>query len=188
MRDEFFQTRAALYVAGALPAAERESHEVLAEFHPEFRAQVVALQDALATAAVQAAPPLRPPPGLKDRLLAALDDAPSPGEPEAWVVTDAAGRVEWVNPAFNRLCGYTLDELRGRKPGELLQGPATDPAEVGRIRAALRRPAAYEAELVNYHKDGSRYRVRLRLAPICDDDDRPLWYVARETKIADVAG
>jgi len=188
MRTEFIQERAALYVAGAMLAAERENFEVIVEFHPELRAQVAGMQEAMTTVALKDAPPVSPPPALKARLLGALDALPPEAAPEGWVVTDAAGCVEWVNPAFTAMCGYSLSELKGRKPAQLLQGPDTDAAEVGRIRDALRTRSACAATLVNYHKDGTRYRVGIRLAPILDDDNQPVWFVARERKLSEAAG
>ena len=170
-----------------MPAGEQANFEVIAGFHPEFRAQVTELQEAMTTVALRAAPPVLPPSALKARVLEALDTlAPEP-EPEGWVVTDAAGCVEWVNPAFTALCGYALAELKGRKPGQLLQGPETNPAEVARIRGALRTRETCDATLVNYHKDGTRYRVAIRVAPILDDDNQPVWFVARERKLSDAA-
>lgn len=188
MFADFLQDRAALYASGAMPAAERDSFEVIAGFHPEFRAQVADMQEALAQVALEGAAPVTPPPALRSRLLGALDTLPPAPEPEGWVVTDAAGCVEWINPAFTAMCGYSLDELKGRKPGPLLQGPDTDPAGVERIRAALRTRSTCEVTLVNYHKDGTRYRAGIRLAPVLDDANQPVWFVARERKLPDPAG
>jgi PAS domain S-box-containing protein len=101
------------------------------------------------------------------------------------VVTDPAGQVEWVNPAFTGMCGYALDELKGRKPGHLLQGPDTDRAAVNRIREAIRDRRPCRETLVNYHKDGSRYRVDLRITPILDDKSQPHWFVAQERKLVE---
>ena len=56
----------------------------------------------------------------------------------AVILTDAEGRAEWVNEGFTRLTGYTLDEVRGRKPGSLLQGAETDPAMVEYMRQRIR--------------------------------------------------
>jgi PAS domain S-box-containing protein len=187
MLTAFLQDRAALYVAGAMPAAERENFEVIVEFHGELRELVAGMQEAMTAMALKDTPSLVPPPALKTRLLGALEALPPEAAPEGRVVTDAAGCVEWVNSGFTSLCGYSLSELKGRKPGQLLQGPDTDRAEVERIRAALRTRVACEATLVNYHKDGTRYRVGIRLAPILDDDNQPVWFVAREHKISEAA-
>ena len=50
------------------------------------------------------------------------------------ILTDADGLVEWVNEGFTRISGYTLDEVRGKSPGSVLQGPATDPDTVAHMR------------------------------------------------------
>jgi PAS domain S-box-containing protein len=184
MLAEILQDRAALYVSGAMTAPERESFEVLLEYHQELRALVTGLQEVAAgmiLADVKPAP--QPPPAMKSRILHALEVMPPRLEAEGMVVTDAAGQIEWVNSAFTAMCGYSLDELRGRKPGHLLQGPETDPAAVERIRGSLRARRSLRETLVNYHKDGTRYRADIRIAPILDDAGRPLYFVARERKL-----
>jgi PAS domain S-box-containing protein len=81
------------------------------------------------------------------------------------------------------MCGYSLEELKGHKPGRVLQGPQTDPSAVERIRNALGSRQSCRETLTNYHKDGTRYLADIRIAPILDDDGRPLWFVARERKV-----
>jgi methyl-accepting chemotaxis protein len=36
------------------------------------------------------------------------------------LITDKNGHIEYINPGFNRLTGYNLEEIIGRKPGEIL--------------------------------------------------------------------
>lgn len=184
MHQELLHDRAALYVAGALSELEREAFEVLLEFKDDLRAHVAGLQE-IGTKVLLADVPrhARPPAGLRSRILAAVADRPRQLEPDSLVATGPDGRVQWVNPAFTTLCGYTLEELRGRKPGELLQGPRTDPAAVVRIRAALQARRPCRESLLNYHKDGSVYRVDLAITPVLDDAGAPLWFVARERKL-----
>ncbi len=182
MLPELLQDRAERYVSGGMTESERGSFEVILGFHQELRAQVTELQDVVAAVVMASVTPVVPSGQLKARLLGALDGLP-PVEPEGWVATDPAGLVEWVNPAFMAMCGYSLEELKGRKPGHLLQGPDTDPATVERIRGALRARRACRETLVNYHKDGSRYGVEVSIDPILDDEGQPLWFVARERKL-----
>ncbi len=184
MVSEFLQDRAALYAAGAMPASERDAFEVLLEYQVELRAQVAQLQDAMALLALTGATrEVAPPPDLKGRILSAVQQPVPVLALEALVVAGPGGLIEWVNPAFTAMCGYSLEELRGHKPGHLLQGPDTDAAAVARIRAALRSAAPCRETLVNYHKDGSAYRVDLRITPILDEARQPLWFVARERKL-----
>ena len=189
MLTEMLQDRAALYVSGAMTAAERDNFELVLEFHAEARAHVAVLQRIGASVALAAVPPAaRPPEQLKSRLLAELARRPQAREREAVVVTGGDGRIEWVNPAFLDLCGYTLGEVQGRRPGGFLQGPATDPAAVQRIRTAVARLETCRETLVNYHKNGTPYAVDIAIAPVLDDDGRPLWFVARERRQPLAAG
>ena len=55
----------------------------------------------------------------------------------AVVITDAAGRIVWVNPGFTRITGYDPAEVLGRTPGSFLQGPGTDPDTVAAVTQAL---------------------------------------------------
>ncbi len=185
MLSDLLQDRAALYVSGGMDATERQGFEVLIEFDPELLRHVDALREAVAAALAGRAPADDgPPDGLRDRILAAADRTAQEKEPDALIVTDGAGRVIWVNEAFEKLCGRPLAEMAGRKPGQVLQGPQTDPATVERIRQALRDRQPCRAELINYHKDGSRYRVDAQICPFLDDEGRPVWYVARERRIS----
>lgn len=188
MLSEVLQDRAALYVAGGMTAPERENFELILEFHQSLQSYVAGLQEAAVAVVMTRVPMVATlPADLKKRILGAVDALPAASEPDAMVVTNAAGLIEWINPAFTVMCGYTLAELRGRKPGQLLQGPATDRAAVARIRAAVNERCACEETLVNYHKDGSLYRVKLNLTPILDDDRQPLWFIAKEQKLPMVA-
>jgi PAS domain S-box-containing protein len=84
----------------------------------------------------------------------------------AVVLTDAAGLVLWVNEGFTRLTGYVLDDVRGRKPGAVLQGPGTDPVTVRRIGERLQRGEGFTAEILNYRKDGREYWFAIEVQPI----------------------
>jgi PAS domain S-box-containing protein len=184
MLTELLHDRAALYVAGAMTAPERENFELILLFHAEVRAQVARLQRAMAAVSLSRLARLdRPSDALKGRVLATLMGPAGRLEPEAVVVTSPEGLVEWVNPAFTAMCGYSISELKGRKPGHLLQGPATDAVSVDRIRTALRERRACRETLINYHKDGGPYSADVRIDPVLDDEREPLWFVARERKL-----
>lgn len=99
---------------------------------------------------------------------------------DAIVITDTLGRVTWQNPAFTHLCGYTLDETRGRKPGSLLQGPDTDPESVALLRHAIRERLPITVELVNYRKNGEPYTVSIALSPLRNRAGRLTGFMAVE--------
>jgi len=167
---------------------EREAFEVILGFHADLRILVTELEAVAARVVLsQVNRHVGPQQTLRDRILNSVKNLPSRPEPEGWVVTDRGGLIEWINPAFTAMCGFTLQELKGRKPGHLLQGPATDPAAVERIRTSVRTRQSCRETLTNYHKLGTSYRADIRISPILDDDGQPLWFVARERKLSPAA-
>ena len=184
MPAEFLQDRAALYVSGAMTAPERENFELILEFHQPLRAHVAALQElgtSVLLAGLRQSPPVNA--ALKERVLSGLAARPQQLQPDGIVVTGQDCCIQWVNPAFTAMCGYSLEEIKGRKPGHFLQGPDTDPAGVQRIRHALQERQPCREFLVNYHKAGSSYRVDIAIAPILDDAGDLVWFVAREKEL-----
>lgn len=101
----------------------------------------------------------------------------------AVIITDRSGAIEWVNEGFTRITGYTLAEVLGRKPGAFLQGPATDPAAVKKIREGLISKQSFSVEILNYHKSGNAYWISLNVSPILDDTGNVQQYFAIEADI-----
>jgi PAS domain S-box-containing protein len=84
------------------------------------------------------------------------------------LITNAMGRVEWVNAAFTRHTGYSLAEILGKVPGHILQGPSTDQAEVARLGQEIRAGRSVRSELLNTKRSGELYWVTLYITPIRD--------------------
>ena len=101
------------------------------------------------------------------------------------VVTDAQGKVEWVNDAFIRTTGFTLDDMLGQRPGAVLQGPGSSPEVKARMREALQRGEPFTEEILNYGRDGHEYWVSLDVSPVHDDKGVLTGYVAVQTDITE---
>lgn len=101
----------------------------------------------------------------------------------AVVITDLAGRIEWVNDGFERITGYRFVEVIGCSPGKLLQGEETDQRVVSTIRDAITRRQGFEAELINYSKDKRSYWIRIQCTPRYDNDKHVNGFIAIETDI-----
>ncbi len=91
---------------------------------------------------------------------------------EAVVITDAVlhkpgPRILFVNPAFERMTGYSAQEVVGLTP-RILQGPKTDPRVLARLRTDLTQGRSFVGETTNYRKDGSEYLVEWAVAPVRD--------------------
>ena len=104
----------------------------------------------------------------------------------AVVITDKDRRVVWVNEGFTRLCGYTLDEVRGRVPGHLLQSESSDPATVRTIGEQLRSGHGFRAEICNRSKDGRDYWVDIDVQPLHDRQGLLSGFMAVETDITEM--
>lgn len=81
------------------------------------------------------------------------------------IITDANGFIEYVNPGFTRLTGYTLEEVAGKKPGAVLHGPHTDQQTVTHLREKIKQHKATYAEILNYNKQGHSYWISLTINP-----------------------
>ncbi|WP_017729720.1 PAS domain-containing protein [Nafulsella turpanensis] len=103
----------------------------------------------------------------------------------AVIITNDKGQVEWVNEGFTRQTGYTLEEVKGKKPGSFLQGPGTDPKAVDFLREHLRLQKKFKVELLNYRKDNSPYWVRLFITPVFNEAGALIQYIAIETDITE---
>jgi len=84
-----------------------------------------------------------------------------PNEPEQPLV--------YVNEGFERITGYDASDALGRNC-RFLQGDATDPETVARLRAAIEAEAAVSVELINYRYDGTPFWNQVRLDPVFDDE------------------
>jgi PAS domain S-box-containing protein len=91
---------------------------------------------------------------------------------EGIVIADARRAdlpIVYVNRGFERLTGYTFEEVRGRNC-RLLQGPASDPDVVARLRAAIAERREAQVVLLNYDKSGRSFWNDLQVAPVRDDE------------------
>ena len=90
------------------------------------------------------------------------------GTDNSVVITDRDRRIIYVNEGFRRLTGYTDAAVMGKSPGRILQGVATDPDTVARIRSKLANGEAFYDEILNYNKRGEPYWISLAINPIRD--------------------
>jgi PAS domain S-box-containing protein len=85
------------------------------------------------------------------------------------LVTGADGRVLWANEAFQRLMGYRLEDLLGRRPGHVLHGPDTDPGAAAAIARALKAQKPVKMPILSYKKDGTPVWIELEILPLFDE-------------------
>lgn len=99
------------------------------------------------------------------------------------VISDAFGRIEWVNDAFVRITGYELEEVKGLKPKDFLQGEGTDELLLQTISDGLSKHEKVETVLINYSKTGNPYFVQLEITPVFDDKNELVNFISLQRDI-----
>lgn len=92
--------------------------------------------------------------------------------------------IVYVNPAFEKLTGYSREEAIGKTP-RMLQGPDTDRQVLDEIRQALNEGQAIRRELINYTRGGKVYWNELDITPVRDEDGRLTHYVAVQRNVTE---
>ena len=98
--------------------------------------------------------------------------------------TDREGTIEYVNPAFEDLTGYTREEAVGHNPS-MLQSGEHDETFYENTWNTILNGEVWHGELVNERKDGTRYVVDQTIAPVEATGDGPDRFVAINTDITE---
>ncbi|MDD2850452.1 MAG: PAS domain S-box protein [Desulfuromonadaceae bacterium] len=88
--------------------------------------------------------------------------------PASIIITDTAGTIEYVNPHFTELTGYSLEEAVGRNPGFLKTGE-TSSEEYRNLWETISGGRVWHGEFHNRKKDGDLYWEQALIAPIRDE-------------------
>jgi PAS domain S-box-containing protein len=88
----------------------------------------------------------------------------------------------FCNQAFEQLTGYGQSDIIGRNC-RMLQGPATDPATVARIRKRLAAQEDVHEEIFNYRKNGTGYWNALYISPVLDADGRLIYHFGSQIDV-----
>ena len=96
---------------------------------------------------------------------------------EAIVITDTQGTIEYVNPAFERITGYSRDEAIGKNP-RILRSGQHDKAFYGKLWQTITNGEAWTGQFVNKKKDGTLYREDATISPVRDSSGKIVNYVA----------
>lgn len=101
------------------------------------------------------------------------------------IIYDRRQTVQWVNNAFLRLTGYTLDECIGCAIGEICDGPGTDPETVNHVQQQIDRCEPYRIETLNYKKNGDTYWSDVSCQPVFNAQGEVVQYFSIATDITE---
>jgi len=108
----------------------------------------------------------------RDRLKTAVEQAD-----EAIVITDTKGNIQFVNPAFERVTGYSCAEAVGGNP-RLLKSGKHGAALYKDLWSAISSGRPWKGRLVNRRKDGALFTEEATISPVFNGDGHIVNYVA----------
>jgi PAS domain S-box-containing protein len=113
------------------------------------------------------------------QLSAAVEQSPA-----SVMITDIAGNIEYVNPAFARLTGYTLDNVKGQNPRILKSGhiPRQTYEELWRT---ITSGGEWRGEMLNRNKNGELYWEFASISAIVDAKGHPIRFLAVKEDITE---
>ncbi len=106
------------------------------------------------------------------RLMAAVEQLG-----EVVVITDLNAKIEYVNPAFETVTGYTSEEAIGQNIS-ILESGEHDGAFYNAMWETLRRGEAWSGQFINKKKDGEFYTEDATISPVFDATGQTVNYVA----------
>lgn len=99
------------------------------------------------------------------------------------IITDKYGKIEWVNEAFQNISGYHLDEIKGLKPKDFLQGKNSEDESRVILKEALSKKEDVEVTIVNYTKDGKPFYNNLEIVSVFNEFGEHTHFIALQKDI-----
>jgi PAS domain S-box-containing protein len=103
--------------------------------------------------------------------------------PASVLITNAAGIIEYVNPAFVDITGYTPEEVVGQKPA-LLRSGQTLPETYREMWRTIATGGVWRGELLNRRKNGELFWENTQISPVRDAAGKISHYVAVKEDIS----
>jgi len=108
----------------------------------------------------------------QDGLVAAVEQSA-----DAIVVTDVRGVIQYVNPAFTRMTGYTSEEVLGKNPSILKSGLEAT-ALYEELWSRVHAGRVWNGQITNRRKDGTFYTEAMRISPVLNSQGQIVNYIA----------
>ena len=102
--------------------------------------------------------------------------------PVSIVITDTEGHIEFVNPKFTKLTGYTLEEVRNKNP-RILKTDFTSKEEYSSLWKTIKAGSEWSGEFCNKKKNGELYWESALISPILNEKKQITHFVALKEDI-----
>ena len=103
---------------------------------------------------------------------------------DATPLSEGGPKIVYVNPAFEKLMGYTAADVIGQNP-KILQGPGTDDKTRYKIRKAMREGVSIRSQILNYDKAGNELWLDINMVPLFDENGSLVYYAAIERDLTE---
>ncbi|HJW23844.1 MAG TPA: PAS domain S-box protein [Rhodocyclaceae bacterium] len=104
--------------------------------------------------------------------------------PVSIIITDTEARIQYVNPKFTEITGYSREEAVGQNPSFLQSGLTPKPT-YDQLWATVRDGEVWTGELCNRRKDGEIFWELARILPITDASGQATHFLAVKEDITE---
>ena len=104
--------------------------------------------------------------------------------PTSIVITDTEGIIEYVNPAFTEITGFTFEEAFNQNP-KILKSGVQDIHFYENLWNSIKNGLVWRGELVNKKKNGELYIERATISPIRNDKSEIINFIALKENITE---
>ncbi|MGA3346240.1 MAG: PAS domain S-box protein, partial [Terracidiphilus sp.] len=100
------------------------------------------------------------------------------------VVTDTEGKIQYVNPAFTRMTGYSREETVGKNP-RMLKSGHHEQAFYEDLWRTIKSGQIWHGDMINQRKDGTLYNEEMRIAPVLSSTGEVVSFIAIKHDVSD---
>lgn len=101
------------------------------------------------------------------------------------LITDAKGIIQWANPAFLKMSGYSMTETIGKRTGDLLKSGAHDDSLYTDLWKTILSGRVWAGTIINRRKNGQRYFEEMTITPVKGRDGSITHFVAVKHDVTD---
>ncbi|MDH5767135.1 MAG: response regulator [Gammaproteobacteria bacterium] len=105
--------------------------------------------------------------------------------PVSFVITDTRGVIEYVNPEFENISGYSFQELKGNTPA-LLQSGKTPPSTYKQMWESIKSGNKWEGEFINLRKNKTLFVEKATIAPLFNASGEIINFIGIKSDISEI--